>query len=67
MDKKNGEGMSGIEAKRRTSISGAASAAEIGEYWDSHGLADHWIETREVDLEVRAERRKHGILTRVIP
>lgn len=50
--------MSGIEDKSRTSISNAASIAEIGEYWDTHSLADHWSKTRGVDLEVRAERRR---------
>jgi len=41
-----------------TSISRATSMKEIGEYWDSHSLADHWDETQEVDIEVRAERRR---------
>ena len=31
---------------------------EIAEYWDSHSLADHWDETEEVPVEVRAERRR---------
>lgn len=36
---------------------------EIAEYWDSHSLADHWDETEEVDIEVRAERRRRVTLT----
>jgi hypothetical protein len=55
--------MSGIEDKSRTSISNAISVAEIGEFWDTHSLADHWSETREVDLEVRAERRRRVTLS----
>ncbi|MGH9947923.1 MAG: hypothetical protein ACRD6X_12085 [Pyrinomonadaceae bacterium] len=31
--------------------------AEIGEYWDTHSLADHWDETSEVEFEVTAARR----------
>ncbi len=43
---------------RRSGISQAASAQEIGEFWDSHSLANHWDETVEVDFEIRAERRR---------
>lgn len=39
----------------RSSISNASSPAEIGEYWDSHDLADHWEQTHEVDVEVSLE------------
>lgn len=35
---------------------------EIAEYWDTHSLADHWDETKEVDIEVRAERRRRVTL-----
>ncbi|HEX3530759.1 MAG TPA: hypothetical protein VH988_27150 [Thermoanaerobaculia bacterium] len=48
--------------KSRTSISDAATVAEIGDYWDTHSLADHWDETREVDLKVRVERRRRVTL-----
>jgi hypothetical protein len=41
--------------ENRTPISNASSYAEIGEYWDSHDLADHWDETREVQFEVSLE------------
>lgn len=30
---------------------------EAAAFWDSHSLADHWKETREVEIEVRAKRR----------
>ena len=42
--------------KNKSSISGARTYAEIGEFWDSHSLADHWDETHEVEFEVRAQR-----------
>ncbi len=48
--------MSGNRESRSTSISHATSVDEIAEYWDSHSLADHWDETEEVEIEVRAER-----------
>ncbi|MEK6299725.1 MAG: CopG family antitoxin [Acidobacteriota bacterium] len=41
-----------------TPTSRAHTPEEIGEFWDSHSLADHWDETREVDFEVRAKRRR---------
>jgi len=49
--------MSGSNEARRTNLSQATSIEEIGEFWDSHSLADHWEETQEVEIEVRAERR----------
>lgn len=41
-----------------TPISRARTPEEIGEFWDSHSLADHWDETHEVEFEVRAKRRR---------
>ena len=42
---------------RRTGLSKARAPEEIGDFWDSHSLADSWDQTREVELEVRALRR----------
>jgi hypothetical protein len=42
---------------QRSSISNARSTQEIGEYWDSHSLADHWDQTYEVEFEIRAPHR----------
>lgn len=42
-------------AENKSSISNASSYAEIGEYWDSHDLAENWDETREVELQVNLE------------
>lgn len=39
-------------ANKPTSISGATSYREIGEFWDQHDLADYESETREVEIEV---------------
>jgi hypothetical protein len=42
----------------RTTISHAETLDEIAEYWDTHSLADHWDQTREVEFKVRAQRRR---------
>ena len=36
----------------KTSISGASSYVEIGEYWDTHDLNDYWEQTKPVEFEV---------------
>lgn len=42
-------------AENKSSISNASSYAEIGEFWYTHDLADHWEQTHEVDFDVRVE------------
>ena len=42
-------------AENKTPISNASSYAEIGEYWDSHDLAEHWEQTREAEFQVSLE------------
>lgn len=42
-------------AENKSSISNASSYTEIGEYWDTHDLADHWEQTHEVNFEVSVE------------
>lgn len=42
-------------AENKSSISNASSYAEIGEYWDTHDVADHWDQTHEVEFDVRVE------------
>ena len=39
-------------AENKSSISNATSVAAIAEFWDTHDLADHWDETREVTFDV---------------
>jgi CopG antitoxin of type II toxin-antitoxin system len=41
--------------ENKSSISKASSYGEIGEFWDTHDLAEHWEQTREVDFEVSLE------------
>ena len=43
--------------RKTTSISKARTLKEIGEFWDTHSLADYWDQTREVEFTVRAKRR----------
>jgi hypothetical protein len=46
-----------------TSISKAQTLEEISDFWDTHSLADYWDQTREVDFETRAKRRRRVTLT----
>lgn len=41
-----------------SSISQAETLDEIGEFWDTHSLDDHWDKTREVEFTVRAAQRR---------
>jgi len=50
------------ETEQLTSISKANTLEAIGDYWDSHSLADHWDQTHEVEFEVRAMRRRRVTL-----
>ncbi len=50
------------DKKQRSSISKAKSYEEIGEFWDTHSLADYWEEIHEVEFEVRAKRRHRIVL-----
>ena len=45
-----------------TSICSAQTLEEIGDFWDSHSLADHWDETQEAEFEVRVKRRRRVTL-----
>jgi hypothetical protein len=47
---------------QRTSISNADSLEEIADFWDTHSLDDYWDQTREVEFEVRAKRRRRVTL-----
>ena len=39
-------------SENKTSISGASSYREIGEFWDTHDLSDYWDQTHEVQMDV---------------
>lgn len=41
--------------KHKSSVSQATSYREIGEFWDSHDLADFWDKTKDVSFEVAIE------------
>ncbi len=60
--KKNENTMSENDDIKVTSISKAKTLEEISEFWDTHSLADYWDQTREVDFEVRAKRRRRVTL-----
>ena len=48
--------MSDNNVQQLTSISKASTYEEIGEFWDTHSLADYWDQTYEVEFEVRSPR-----------
>ncbi len=54
--------MSTSDTTQVTSISKARTLEEIAEFWDTHSLADYWDQTREVEFEVRAKRRRRVTL-----
>lgn len=54
--------MSESDTTQITSISKARTLEEIGEFWDTHSLADYWEQTHEVEFEVRANRRRRVTL-----
>ena len=41
--------------KIKSSISRATSYKEIGEFWDTHDLADFWHKTSEISFEINVE------------
>lgn len=43
--------------KNKTSISRARSYKEIGEFWNTHDLADYWekTETAEFEVDIQSE------------
>ncbi len=45
-----------------TSISRARTLEEVAHFWDTHSVADYWDQTREVEFEVRAKRRRRVTL-----
>jgi len=54
--------MSKSENAQLTSISKARTLEEIADFWDTHSLADYWDQTRKVEFEVRAKRRRRVTL-----
>jgi hypothetical protein len=54
--------MSESEGVSATSVSKAQTPEEVGEFWDTHSLADYWDQTHEADFEVPARRRRRVAL-----
>lgn len=38
------------------------SIEAVADFWDSHGLGEYWDQMREIDVEVRAQRRRRFTL-----
>jgi len=38
------------------------SIEAAADFWDTHSVADYWDQTKEVDIEVRAQRRRRVTL-----
>jgi hypothetical protein len=51
-----------MSRNKATSISKARTLKEIGDFWDTHSLADYWDQTRKVEFQVRAQRRRRVTL-----
>ena len=40
-----------------------ATPEEIGEFWDTHSLADYWDETQEVEFQVNLKSKLNQTLS----
>ena len=49
------------EDRNGSSISGARSIDEMGEFWDAHDVTDFDDQTREVEFAFDLQRRRHYI------
>ncbi len=49
--------------RNKSSISNATSYREIGEFWDTHDLADYWDKTKPAhfDVELESETTFFGV------
>lgn len=52
-------GLGGDMKRNKSTVSKAESYTEIGEFWDSHDLEEHWEKTKSVTFEVdlRSEQK----------
>lgn len=50
-------------SRAKTSISKAASYGEIGQFWDTHDLADFWDKGEEAkfDVNIKSERTYYAV------
>jgi hypothetical protein len=44
-----------LNISSKSSISKAQSYQEIGEFWDTHDLADYWDQTKPVEFDVNIQ------------
>jgi hypothetical protein len=61
MNKSGGVKKESIKAQK-TSISKARTLKELAEFWDTHSLDDYWDQTHEIQIEIRAKRRRRVTL-----
>ena len=54
--------MSDDDEVQATSLAQARIFEEIADFWDTHTMDDYWDQTREVQFEVRAKRRRRVAL-----
>jgi len=54
--------MKEIDSTETTTISKAQTLDEIADFWDAHSLSDHWDETQDAQIGVRAKRRRRVTL-----
>lgn len=49
--------------RRKSSVSGARTYGEIGDFWDEHDLSDFWDVTRSVrvDVELESEQSLYAV------
>jgi hypothetical protein len=49
--------------ENKSSISQAQSYRKIGEFWDTHDLADYWAQTEpaEFDVDIQSEARYYAL------
>jgi len=49
--------------KPKSSISGAKTYKEIGNFWDTHALSDFWDQTRKaaIDVEIESEMTYYSL------
>ena len=62
MEEKNKQSQEIIENKKRDPMPPPdAMPEEIGEFWDTHSLADYWDETHEVEFQVNLKSMANSI------
>lgn len=50
------------DKQRKSSVSQSESYESLGDYWDTHSLAERWDETYPVSFDVQAERRRRVVI-----